>query len=702
MTPHFPATPAALLLALLGAAGAAAAQTPAAAAAWPVLTGPQAPSAPPPQRLEQLRQEAAPRARALAGSADGYAVDTTNREAVRLFHATVLASTQGVASGWSGSVAQCNPGSTSAAYQQAALRGINWFRAMAGVPAGVALDANYSRKAQQTALMMSAQRQLSHSPGASWACWSAEGAEGAASSNLALGRAGADAVANGYMRDNGAGNAALGHRRWVLYPQTRAMGVGDAAPEGQGGAAPANALWVFDGNSASARPAVRDDFVAWPPRGYVPWTQVYPRWSLSYPRADFSRATVRMTENGRDIATRLEPVANGYGENTLAWLPGSYSDGANWARPAQDTVYAVSVDNVLVGGSPRSFSYSVTVFDPAAAPPLAAPQGPTTLTPGQTGQYGLATTVAGADLQWRALTLDAPDVLREGAEGSAPAFTLATSPGYAAVASDVAASGARSFHLAQPAAQDQVLQLQLPMVPGPSAQLSFSSRLGVATAQQLALVEVSLDGGTSWQELYRQAGQGVAQAERGFTRRTIALGAYADRAIVLRWRYTLDGLGSFYPQTDSGMGWYIDDIELAGAQRVAGTGSPAPVPAGGLSFAASSPGTVLLQGRQGLYGYYDAWGAALRVQVAGAPLPGQEAQAECVMNWAEQALPQLLAPRAATRTDVAGLRYRFYAASGSYLGLSSADGHLYYLAGGAAQLQDLGRLADWLAPAGCR
>ncbi len=695
--------PALLLLCLLAPASEAQQPVPLAGAmpAWPVLTGPQAPSQPSPERARQLRLESATRARALDGALDGYRVDTADREAVRLFYGTVYASSQGVPSQWSGSTRQCQPGTTSAAYQQAELRRVNWFRAMAGVPAGVALDDTYSRKAQQTALMMSAQRQLSHTPGTSWACWSAEGAQGAANSNLALGRAGADAIANGYMRDDGASNAPLGHRRWVLYPQTRAMGVGDVAPEGQGGAAPANALWVFDGRSYDPRPPVRDAFVAWPPPGYVPWTQVYPRWSLSYPNADFSRATVRMTEGGRDIATRLEPVANGYGENTLAWLPGSYADGMAWARPAQDTRYTVSVDNVLVGGSARNWSYSVTVIDPQTGPSMAAPQGPTTLARGQAGQYGLSPTVAGADLQWRAVTLAAPETLREGAEGGAPEVALTTSAGYLPVASDVAASGARAFRLAQPVPEDQVLQLNATLVPGPSTQLSFASRLGVATAQQVALVEVSQDGGGSWHAIDRQAGQGAAQAQAGFARRTIALGGYAERSIQLRWRYTLEG-GSYFPQTDKGVGWYIDDIELVGAQRLVGATAPAPVPASGFSFAAPAAGTVLLQGRQGMYGYYAEWGPALRVQIAAEPLPAQHAQAECVMDWAERVAPGLLRPAAAaTRCVIPGLRYRFYSASRSYLGVSEADGHVLYLAAGATRLQDLGRLVDWLAPAGC-
>ena len=84
-----------------------------------------------------------------------------------------------------------------------------------------------------------------------------------------------------------------------------------------------------------------------------------------------------MTENGQPMATRKEPVATGFGENTLAWLPGNYVDGMRWSMPSADTLYQVTVANVLVDGRARSFSYAVTVFDPqsAATTPALTPDG---------------------------------------------------------------------------------------------------------------------------------------------------------------------------------------------------------------------------------------------------------------------------------------------------------------------------------------
>jgi hypothetical protein len=263
--------------------------------------------------------------------------------------------------GWTGNVTACIPGTTTQTFRDSLALRINYYRAMAGVAAKVTLLEEYNQKAQQAALMMSANNALSHNPPTSWKCYTDQGHEAAGSSNLALGGYGLDALRM-YMQDFGSGNTAVGHRRWILYPQTQSLGTGDI-PGGSGYSA-ANDLWVFDSHIWDARPATREAFVAWPPPGYVPYTVVYQRWSFSYAGADFSGAVVSMTENGSNFpVTRYTPV-NGYGENTLVWIRTGVSDGNAWLKPAGDTTYVVTLSNVVVGGSPKSFQYTVIVFDP--------------------------------------------------------------------------------------------------------------------------------------------------------------------------------------------------------------------------------------------------------------------------------------------------------------------------------------------------
>lgn len=121
---------------------------------------------------------------------------------------------------------------------------------------------------------------------------------------------------------------------------------------------------MFDSHLWENRPATREAFVAWPPPGYVPYTIVYPRWSFSYAQADFTNAAVSMTENGVNVPVTRYTPQDGYGENTLVWILSSMNEGSSWPKPAADTTYGVTLNNVVVGGSPKRFQYTVIIFDP--------------------------------------------------------------------------------------------------------------------------------------------------------------------------------------------------------------------------------------------------------------------------------------------------------------------------------------------------
>lgn len=294
----------------------------------------------------------------------GLTVNPQDREAARQFFQTNYVAVDSAAHNWNGDQATCNAGTTTTEFQSSIALRINYYRAMAGVPADITFNADYTAKAQQAALMMSANDDLSHTPPADWRCYSADGAAAAGSSNLALGTFGPAAI-DAYMEDYGEGNNAVGHRRWILYPQTQFMGVGDI-PTTNGYSA-ANALWVFDDNLQAPRPATREAFVAWPPPGYVPYQVLYPQWSFAYADADFTNATVTMSHNGTTIAVTLAPVENGYGENTLVWTPSLAAAAQEGDQPIADTAYEIIINNVQIGEELRTFRYTVTIFDPATA-----------------------------------------------------------------------------------------------------------------------------------------------------------------------------------------------------------------------------------------------------------------------------------------------------------------------------------------------
>lgn len=283
-------------------------------------------------------------------------VNTENRQEVIDFYQIDYQASENVAIGWTGDRGSCNPGTTTAAFKAAIVNRINYFRKMAGIPPILGLRDDYNQKAQQAALMMSVNEDLSHDPPDTWTCYTAAGDEAAGSSNLYLGRYGPAAI-TGYIVDPGSGNYFVGHRRWILYPQTQQMGTGDIPSSG---GRSSNSLWVFDrDNMWGSRPDTREVFVAWPPPGYVPYQVIFPRWSFAYAKADFSSATVTMTKNGVPVSVAVQPVGNGYGENTLVWEPN-----LTISAPSSDVVFHITINQVGIGGSPQTFNYDVIMINP--------------------------------------------------------------------------------------------------------------------------------------------------------------------------------------------------------------------------------------------------------------------------------------------------------------------------------------------------
>ena len=92
-------------------------------------------------------------------------VAVSNRADVVQFYQTVYAASEGVPSEWNGNYDPCAAGTTSQACIEATVLRVNYYRAMVGLPGNVTADPTWNAKAQQAALMMSAQRNLSHSPG---------------------------------------------------------------------------------------------------------------------------------------------------------------------------------------------------------------------------------------------------------------------------------------------------------------------------------------------------------------------------------------------------------------------------------------------------------------------------------------------------------------------------------------------------------
>ncbi|WP_221030678.1 CAP domain-containing protein [Actomonas aquatica] len=547
-----------------------------------------------------------------------WSIDPSSREAARQFFRAVYGASEDVPSGWNGDAATGTPGTTTAAFKEAVRDRVNFYRAYVGIPADITFNSTFSAKAQEAAVMSSANNGLSHNPQVEQPGWSfvtANAQEAAGKSNLALGPFGPDAI-DGYIRDQGASNAVVGHRRWIFIPQAKEFGTGDV--EAQNGFPASNTLWVNDGRAGDARPNTREEFVAWPPKGNVPYQLVWPRWSLTLPGANFTNASVSMTRNGAPISAVIEAgnqsLAN---EVTLVWLydgkSGNSSD--SHERPDADVAYEVTVSNVNIGGATRTFTYTVNVFDPDVPGNdfVATTIGtPSSLTAGSPSTLQVAVPSFAGGFQWRELGTDPNGNALWNAEGGLRGEIDGTASDYNLIVSSPTASGSGAYYLAHPTPILQTFTLpDTYMVPpsGPT-DLTFDSKLGFSSQTQVARAEVSTNGGKSWVTVYEQRGTGsnTSPADAAYQSRSASLTPFAGRTIKVRFSYDHEG-GSYFNQTDPSVGWLVDNVRLTNVMSVTPVSTSSHQSGTSFSYTPSSEGIKILQARGMFFGHYGMdWG----------------------------------------------------------------------------------------------
>ena len=564
-----------------------------------------------------------------------FTVNVSDREDARQFYSQVYQASNGVAVGWTGSIAGCNPGSVSPGFLAAALSRVNYFRAMAGEPgvtfngadAGTSADPN-NAEAQAAALMESANNFLQHNPppAPATACGTAQAIAGSSHSNLAEGVTGASNV-DVWVADTVDPTQtacpvdfpscwAQGHRRNMLDPSGNVMGYGEvpATPGFQ-----ASAAQLVLTTPLPQRPPVRSGFVAWPPSGFVPYELVYPRWSFSLPNADFSHAAVSMSLNGTAVPVTVrcfDPTTDHadcgqFGEPYISWTLNSHPDGVTYPEPAADQPYTVSVSNVLVNGTPQNFSYTTTVFDPAVSDSAhtlsAAPSGPAQPPQNSNPAYSV-TALADPQVtgyQWRTTPLSPVNVVNDPAQNGLADWTANVSPAYS-VLSTAEPTGAQAFRLSSQgiftpltAPAQQTLTLNQTLLASASSQLTFGSLffdLGFsASPSEVASVDVSTDGGNTWTSVFSQSPPGT-QEDTSFTPQTVSLSKFAGQQIQLRFSLTHTS-GEWGDCCGEPNGWYFDNVGLSGMQLAGTPVLSAVTPTPSFTFSNSQQGPVAIDVR---------------------------------------------------------------------------------------------------------
>ena len=268
--------------------------------------------------------------------AEGFSVNRFSRNQVVAFWHRYYQASEGYENRWAGQVdfANCTLSEPPAEFTKDIQRRVNYYRAMAGLPANASFEntevfseegdayipssgTTKAQAARAAALALASQGFdvknpsafiLTHELDDTFGCFNAAAWNGARNSNLAALLWGPGAI-DGYMEEFGTvadplSNKFVGHRRWILFSAVAKMASGDVPPRFEGVnlvRAAVNALYVVGDFQERQL-----QFVAWPNDGYVPAPIVPKLWSLSYPGADFSEATVSIKgPNGQPIAAEV-------------------------------------------------------------------------------------------------------------------------------------------------------------------------------------------------------------------------------------------------------------------------------------------------------------------------------------------------------------------------------------------------------------
>ncbi|WP_435895524.1 hypothetical protein [Oceaniferula spumae] len=531
----------------------------------------------------------------------GFAVDTQSRNDVISFWHTVYQQSEGYETrmNWTGSVASGTPGSTSTAFKNDVQRRINFYRAMAGMDASVDLTSTATvvlggstpaaakpsasttkqSAAQAAALMLSRNSAQylpgggvatgahnPHDPPSSWSLDNSTARNGAFHSNLAVGHYGPGAI-DAYMSEDAQGaaggeNSDAGHRRYILFSRIQEFASGDVTGDNDD-YYPANALYV-SGNLLT--PPASPKFIPWPNAGYIPEQITPQRWSLSFPDADFSSASVSMTDiNGSPVSLSIVSKTASYADNTIVWKPNS---GAIASADFDDQTYNVTVSNINIGGSLHSYSYQVTIINPnrllestdlfgSTSPPNSGANyffNP--IEQAEEYQLDVSTLTSAA---WFEGAEDGTDALI--VDGTDAAYDLRTAHTWQG--NQFWHSGSKAFRLAFPVNEFDAFQsflINRTIIPRAGGAISFRFRRGYMASNTRLSVQSSTDGGVTWTTL--QFYSGTNRIDNFFSSQTVNLPSTNQETLLRFVLHQPANTGVFSLQTHSNfpIGAFVDDI----------------------------------------------------------------------------------------------------------------------------------------------
>jgi len=540
-------------------------------------------------------------------AAAGFEVDNFDRNDVVAFWHAVYQASEGYETRikWTGNY-QGNSGVTSPEFVDDVERRLNYFRAMSGLHSYATMNsgskvvidsldafkpaANTSKSvaAQEAALLLvmnynastGSNPALTHYPPRGLSGWSFASWNALSKANFAFGLYGPGAITEYLVEKGSTGsatsswNSQVGHRRWCLYPRATDFATGDQPGE-SANRPPSNILYVIPHPSEIDN--VSDSgFVAYPPAGFFPAELNSPFWSLGREGADFSSATVKMTDSsGSPVSITRINVQPGYGDPAIVW---QVAGSALVNSVFNDTRFNVQISGISGDSLPSSYSYSVTLINPDRILSSQKLTGPSKVATKKSSSYSLtpptkaeALAVVVYKLQSSSWVENAESRKKtkviDGTGGNYPLLAKGSSlRGFGSI------SGKSSFRLTFSTSYDpikrgvpeQMFELDREIIAKSKARLSFDFRRGYMTRGSVLVVEGSSNGGLTWQTLGSPiSGVSDTQFDTKISSADIKL-PKSSKPIRIRFRYFTKG-GIIYtheaaPKSPTGI--FIDDITV--------------------------------------------------------------------------------------------------------------------------------------------
>ena len=543
---------------------------------------------------------------AASPASHGLSVNNHNRNDVIAFWHENYLSSEGYEKRikWTGNY-NGKAGSTSKDFIKDVERRINYFRAMAGVPANVEVNTpstvvinssdpfkpspstKKSDAAQQAALMLilnynpsnGSAPAFTHNPSRSLKAWSSAAWNANANGNLGFGIYGPGAITEYMAEELSTGtatsswNSSVGHRRWILYPNATHFATGDT-PGRSASTPPTNVLYVSHSDNELAS-GQTSNFVAYPTPGYFPAPINSRFWSFSLAGADFSSAKIRMTDtSGKAVPVSMVKSGTGYGDPAIIW---KVEESASSSHVSSDKTFRVTVSGVRGVGNPSSFSYSVTLINPDRLTSPHSITGPSSANSKAATAYFFTPPAEAEALRINTFRQRRASWKEQATKSSRKTIIDNTSPSYPLLAKMKSKrgfgklSGSKAFNLTFPTSYDliergvpvQSFEIARDILPKKRAKLKFLYRRGYMTTGSTLILEISKDGGVTWKTL----GKPITGKSNTNFDTSISSASYrlkkSSKPVRIRFRYFVKGIQPIFtheamPKDPTGI--FIDKI----------------------------------------------------------------------------------------------------------------------------------------------